>query len=115
MVSLLAKSVLQTLKELFPNTRINDEHYVNYSGQRLFFDFYIPSLNLLFEVQGVQHLEFSKYFHGTAEAFKAAKKRDRLKVEWCDINDMALVIVDHKEIPISKDGLLRKIEEAQHG
>jgi len=115
MPSLLAKSVQQTLKEIFPNTRINEEHYVNYNGQKLFFDFHISTLNLLIEVQGVQHTEFNRHFHGTAEAFKESKKRDRLKLEWCHLNDMTLVCINHNEIPISKEDLLRKIEEAQNG
>ena len=115
MTSLLAKSVLQTLKEVFPNTRINSEYYVNYNGQKLFFDFHLPSLNIVVEVQGIQHTVFSPHFHGTAENFKAQKKRDRVKVEWCDLEDMALVCVHHNEVPIEVEDLLTKIEEAQNG
>jgi very-short-patch-repair endonuclease len=115
MTSLLAKSVLRTLKEAFPNTRINAEYYVNYQGQRLFFDFHLPNLNIVVEVQGVQHTEFTPHFHGTAEAFKAQKKRDRSKLEWCDIEDMALVCINHNEIPIGVPNLLQKIEESQRG
>jgi len=116
MTSLLAKSVLQTLKEAFPNTRINSEYYVNYNGQKLFFDFHLPNLNIVVEVQGIQHTEFNPHFHSNADAFKAQKKRDRTKAEWCDIEDMALVCVHHNEIPIDVPDLLRKIEEAQqHG
>jgi len=114
MTSLLAKSVKATLAKAFPSTRINDEYYVNYNGQRLFFDFHLVSLSIVVEVQGVQHTEFSPHFHGTAENFKAQKKRDRLKKEWCDINDMTLVCINHTEIPIEVPDLLRKIEEAQH-
>jgi hypothetical protein len=115
MASLLSKSVLRSLKQAFPNTRINSEYYVNYVGQKLFFDFHLPSLSIVVEVQGVQHTEFSPHFHGTAENFKAAQKRDRLKAEWCDINDMVLVCVHHLEIPVGVPELLRKIEEAQSG
>lgn len=115
MASLIAKSVLQTLKEIFPNTRITDERYVNYNGQRLFFDFQISALNILVEVQGVQHTEFNKHFHGSAEAFKASKKRDRLKVEWCHLHDWTLVRINHDEIPITGENLLKKIEDAQNG
>jgi len=115
MTSLLAKSVLQTLKEVFPNTRINSEYYVNYHGQKLFFDFHLPTLSIVVEVQGVQHIEFSPHFHGTAAKFKAQRKRDRLKSEWCDLEDMALVYVHHNEIPIEVPDLLKKIEEAQNG
>ena len=113
MTSLLAKSVLQSLKQAFPSTRVNSEYYVNYQGQRLFFDFHLVNLNIVVEVQGVQHTEFNEHFHGTAENFKAANKRDRMKKEWCDLNDMALVCIGHKEIPIEASELLRKIEEAQ--
>ncbi len=115
MTSLLAKSVLQSLKKTFPNTRINSEYYVNYTGQKLFFDFYLPNLSIVVEVQGAQHTEFNPHFHGTAENFKASRKRDRLKGEWCDINDMTLVCVNHTEIPIEMSALLQKIEEAQRG
>ena len=113
MKSLLAKNVLQSLKQAFPNTRINSEYYVNYGGQRLFFDFHLPSLKIVVEVQGVQHTEFSPHFHSTAEHFKAQKKRDRMKAEWCDINDIALVCIHHSEVPIEVPDLLSKIEEAQ--
>jgi len=115
MTSLLAKSVLQSLKEAFPNTRINSEHYISYLGQKLFFDFYLPNLSIVVEVQGVQHTEFSLHFHGTADNFKASQKRDRLKAEWCDINDMTLVCINHTEVPIEVSTLVRKIEEAQSG
>ena len=113
MTSLLAKSVRETLRKAFPNTRINSEYYVNYQGQRLFFDFHLPNLNIVVEVQGIQHTEFSPHFHGTAESFKASKKRDRLKTEWCYLNDVVLVYINHDEIPISFENLLLKITEAQ--
>ena len=81
MISQLAKSVLQSLKEALPNTLVKEEEYVNYKGQRLFFDFYLPTLNLYVEVQGIQHTEFNKHFHGDAAAFRSQKKRDKLKKE----------------------------------
>ena len=116
MTSLLAKTVLQSLKQAFPNTRINSEYYVNYHGQKLFFDFHLPNLNIVVEVQGIQHTEFNPHFHGTVDNFKAQRKRDRTKVEWCDINDVTLVCIHHNEVPIETSVLLQKIEEAQnHG
>jgi very-short-patch-repair endonuclease len=115
MISQLAKSVRESLSEAFPNTLIKDEEYVNFKGTRLFFDFYLPSLNVYVEVQGVQHTEFNKHFHNSAAAFRAQKKRDRLKKEWADLNDFTLVCVNYDEIPISVGDLLAKIEEAQDG
>lgn len=114
MISHLAKSVLESLKTALPNTLIKHEEYVNYKGQRLFFDFYLPTLNLYVEVQGVQHTEFNKHFHGDAAAFRAQKKRDAMKKEWCDLNDMTLLCIHHTEIPISSAEILVKIQEAQN-
>lgn len=115
MISQLAKSVSETLHNAFPNTLIKEEEYVNYKGQRLYFDFCLPSLGIYIEVQGVQHTEFNPHFHGTAAAFRAYKKRDRLKKEWCALNDHTLVCIEHTEIPITTTDLLFKIEEAQDG
>lgn len=105
--------MLQSLQKAFPNTLVKEEEYVNYKGQRLFFDFYLPTLNLFVEVQGVQHTEFNKHFHSDAAAFRAQKKRDKLKKEWCDLEDKTLVCIHHQEIPISPSDLLSRIEEAQ--
>lgn len=115
MISQLAKSVRETLKEAFPNSLIKEEEYINYKGQRLFFDFYIPTVNLYVEVQGSQHSSFSKHFYADKSAYSAAKRRDKLKEEWCDLNDFTLVQVDYTEVPISVDQLLLKVLEAQNG
>lgn len=115
MISQLAKSVREALNQALPNTLVKEEEYVSYAGYKLFFDFYLPSLNLYVEVQGIQHSEFSPHFHGDAAAFRASQKRDRLKKEWCNLNDFTLVCINHNEIPISPEDLLTKISEAQHG
>jgi len=113
--SQLSKSVRETLSNTFPNTLIKDEEYVSYKGTRLFFDFYIPAFNVYIEVQGIQHTEFNKHFYNDAATFRAAKKRDRLKREWCDLNDYTLVCINYDEIPITKKDLLAKVQEAQNG
>jgi len=43
------------LKEVFPNYKIVRQHHVNYFGTALYFDFYIPAMNVLIECQGEQH------------------------------------------------------------
>ncbi len=115
MISQLAKSVRESLSQAFPNTLIKDEEYVSYKGTRLFFDFYLPSLNIYIEVQGIQHTHFNKHFHNSAASFRAQKKRDRLKQEWCDLHDYTLVTVNYDEIPMEVVVLLNRIEDAQHG
>ncbi len=105
----------QSLKQALPNTLIKDEKYVSYKGNRLFFDFYLPSLNIYVEVQGVQHSKFNKHFHNSAASFRAQKKRDKLKQEWCELYDYTLVTINYDEVPIEIEALLNKIEEAQNG
>lgn len=114
MISQLAKNVLESLQKALPNIPIKQEEYVNHKGQRLFFDFYLPSLRLYVEVQGVQHTEFNKHFHNDAAAFRGQKKRDALKREWCDLNDQTLLCINYDEIPITTGDLLTRIEEAQN-
>ena len=47
------------------------EHFTQYklSNKRWRYDFYIPSENLIVEVQGLQHYKFVEYFHKTKENF----------------------------------------------
>lgn len=61
--------------------------------ERLWLDFYLPHHCIAFEYQGKQHDEFSKFFHGNKQGFKASKKRDAKKRQWCIINDITLVEV----------------------
>lgn len=114
MISHLAKSVRESLEKALPNTLVKHEEYVSYKGQRLFFDFYLPTLNLYVEVQGVQHTEFNKHFHQDAAAFRAQKKRDAMKKEWCALNSQTLLCINYDEIPLDTGELLEKIEEAQN-
>ncbi len=115
MTSQLAKSVLASLSKALPNTPIRDEKYVNYKGTKLFFDFYLPSLDVYIEVQGIQHTRFNKHFHSSAAAFRGQKKRDRLKKEWAEEHDHTLVCLNYDEIPIDPVDLLSRITEAQDG
>jgi hypothetical protein len=87
------------------------EYFVNYKGNRLFFDFFIKELNLFFECQGRQHSEFVKHFHGTKEKFVSQKFRDNLKIEYVQENGMYLVRVQEYE-KIIKELILKKIDKA---
>ena len=53
------------------------------SGMRLELDFYIPDLNVAFEIQGRQHYEFVRHFHIDYDGFKRQLERDRIKREIC--------------------------------
>lgn len=92
-MSVIANQVQSILSELFPANpykRVFVEHYVNYKGQRLFFDFFITELSVFIEIQGAQHKKFIKHFHGTAEAFYNQKFRDNLKIQYVQENGFCL-------------------------
>jgi hypothetical protein len=111
-MSELSDKAYNLLKELFPYNVILKEHYVNYKGNRLFFDFYIKDLGILFEIQGRQHKEFVEHFHQDRAGFFESKKRDSLKIEYTETNKIPFVEINYDE-KINKNMLLRKIIKAQ--
>ena len=113
-ISVMANQVHSILLEIFPAnpfTRVFCEHYVNYKGQRLFFDFFIKELSCFVECQGQQHTKFVKHFHGDKEKFLAQKFRDNLKIEYVQKNDMYLVRFNYDEI-IDKKLIMFKLNKA---
>jgi hypothetical protein len=107
-MSKLADDFYGFLRTIFPYNVILKEHYVQYNHTKLFFDFYIKDLGILFEVQGRQHDVFVKHFHNDRETFLASKHRDNLKKEYCEKEDLILIeIRDEKEL--NKDALLKRI------
>ena len=112
-MSELADHIAQLLTAIFPTFfTVKREHYINYKGQKLFFDFYIKDLWLLIEIQGRQHSEFVEHFHGDREGFIKSKARDNLKVEYCQKNDLELLTINYDEKVETTDQLLEKINKA---
>lgn len=54
-------------------------------------DFFIPALNIGFEVQGEQHRRFVPCFHKSADDFDAQVARDKLKKKLCDEHGTKLI------------------------
>ena len=107
-MSKLAINIYESLKKLFPYYNISTEYYIKYKGHRLFFDFFIKELNILIEVQGRQHDEFVKHFHEDRDGFLRSKKRDNLKKEYCQSNNLVLVEIREEMIA---DELLNEIQK----
>lgn len=97
-MSKLSDEVYDKFKKWYPHFTIRKEHYVNYKGSRLFFDFFIKELNLLIECQGQQHYEFNKHFHGDKQSFIDSKKRDNLKIEYAEENRMAFMSIRYDDV-----------------
>lgn len=107
-----ANGVHKLLIETFPLCTIFNEHSVKYEDHQLYFDFYVKDYGLLFEIQGRQHSEFVEHFHGDSRGFIASKKRDNLKVAYCEENNLTLVIINYDEKINTQEELLKKINEA---
>jgi DNA-directed RNA polymerase subunit RPC12/RpoP len=58
------------------------------------FDFYIPSLNLCIEYNGIQHYESVKHFGGL-EHFGDVQNKDIIKGEYCKENNIKLVKIPY--------------------
>lgn len=101
-----ATRVLALIKQGFPHYKLFLEHCVNHMGQRLFFDFYLPELGVIIEVQGEQHYRFIKHFHGTYYNYVRQRRRDALKAEWAVSNGIRLVEICSTNIPTDIDKFL---------
>lgn len=86
------------LARIYPNDRTHEEVQLpGCQGQKLFLDFFLPLRRLAVEVQGEQHTKFIPHFHGTMAGFLASLKRDRVKRQWCEMNEMVFVTLPHTE------------------
>lgn len=106
-----ADDIYDLLIKTFPHLTIIKEHYVRYKGQQLFFDFFIKNYNILIEVQGRQHSEYVEHFHGDRLGFIASKKRDNLKIAYCEDNNLTFIVINYNEKIETGAELLRKINE----
>lgn len=88
----------ELLREMYPLERVLEEVTLPGSGG-LAVDFYIPTQKLFVEVQGRQHYQFIKIFYQDIQDFYDAKRRDRRKREWAEINNIRLVEFPYDESP----------------
>ena len=98
----------EVLREMFPYEQIYEE--VTLPGSRttttgiLYADFFLPTRYLLVEVHGKQHYEYNSFFHKTKLEFIKAKRRDKKKIEWCEINELDLIV-----LPFDKESLWKTL------
>lgn len=81
-----------------PHWLVNPE-----TGCRLELDCYNEDLQLAVEYNGVQHYTWPNFTNQTQEQFINQVRRDKLKMELCNRNDVYLIVVPynvpHKKIP----------------
>ena len=67
-------------------------------GTRLSLDFYNANKKIAIEVQGGQHIKYVKHFHGNRLKYVDQLKRDKKKLDFCEINDINLVEIYPKDV-----------------
>lgn len=85
----------EILAREFPGDAVLEEFTL--PGEGLFLDFFLPLTRLGVEVHGSQHYSYNKYFHRDKSALIEQKKRDSRKSQWCEINNIRLVVIDYDE------------------
>ena len=73
-IEILNKEKVRFIKE----KTFSDLHHGYYR-----FAFFLPEKNILLEVQGRQHMEFTKVFYKSRSDFLKAQERDREKISYC--------------------------------
>lgn len=73
------------------------------------FDFYLPELNICIEFNGAQHYKPVKYWGGEV-VLKKVKFRDKIKKEYCKLNNIPLIIIRYNEDLLKKMNKLINIE-----
>jgi hypothetical protein len=63
---------------------------------KLRFDFYIPSKNICIEYNGLQHYKEIEFFGGE-KYFKSMLKKDKIKISYCQQNNIKLLIFKYND------------------
>jgi len=79
---------------------INLEHIKEYSvdinNKKYKFDFFIPSLDMFIEYDGIHHFKSLDYFGGE-ESYRKIVLYDKIKNKWCKENNYILLRISYKE------------------
>lgn len=85
---------------------ILDKHEIKFISQHSFhdckyknpleFDFYLPDYNICIEYNGLQHYQSVEFFGGEKE-FILSQKRDKIKIKYCDDNNIPLIIIKYTD------------------
>ena len=62
--------------------------------RKLKFDFYVPSLNLCIEWNGIQHYEHTKLYHRRGNSLQLQQRKDAIKRDFCKSNNIQLLELD---------------------
>jgi len=88
------------IRKILENNNILFEQQKKFEGCKykkyLKFDFYLPKYNICIEFDGIQHFKSNNYFGGE-KLFNQQKIRDKIKNEFCDVNNIKLIRISYKD------------------
>lgn len=100
----MIQSFLDELSILYIKEKTIQIHQSKYR-----FDFFVESLRLFIEFDGIQHFE-SREFFGGKEYLKKVQESDRIKNEWCEVNDYKIIRISYNNLnELNKEHLLQLI------
>lgn len=77
--------------------KISVDQSINVSG-KAFIDFYLPDYNVFIEYNGIQHYEYTPYFHsGGAIDFEKQQQRDLYIEKYCKEKDIKLIQISYQD------------------
>ena len=86
------------IAEIFPTLQVLEEVPIKpLPPLTLYLDFYLPLIQTTIEVHGQQHYAYSSLFHKTKWDFIKQRKNDSFKAQWCNINNIDLIILPYNE------------------
>jgi shikimate kinase len=77
-------------------------------GTKLRIDLFNLTKRIAVEVHGDQHVRLNKFFHKNSQDFFQAAERDRIKEIWCEQNQIQLVEIYTKDLPLTKEKIIEK-------
>jgi len=86
------------LSAQFPTLQLLEEiPIILRKSETLYLDFYMPLNRTCVEVHGEQHYKFVGHYHNNALGFMKHKKRDKEKLEWCELNGIKYIELPFNE------------------
>lgn len=108
----------QRILQQFPFFKIERNirpEWLRHTTHCLELDFYLPELNLAFEIQGIQHYQFVPFFHKSFAEFEAQQTRDEVKRALCKERQVHLIEIaddnDYDRLQWQIDEALKAVEK----
>lgn len=88
---------------------ISQYKFIDCKNQKpLIFDFYLPDLNICIEFNGIQHYKVIDFFGGEKALIKQQKK-DIIKKEYCQKNNIPLIIIKYDTNILNKLNIIQTL------